>query len=180
MTPDNTTTLRPVPMAPTGDLGDRAEGLVYRGSVTDGGDATLWCGPAALPAVPVAFLHPVLTPGFAWGGTGAGDADTAYAILVHAVGPGPACEVCTGAGWLADAGSTGDDLYPYDPIRHANIPADELVRCAECDGTGRTALPTGAFMREVIAAQPADGPLCLTRAEVRAWYAAHVAQYPTS
>lgn len=169
------------------DPGDQAGPLIYHGAYLiqpphGHADGVIWLEREALPGVHVGRLHHRTgthshsPTGFGWGYTGSGPAETAHAILTDAVrSTGTAtCPTCAGAARIVLA-ATDDDTQPYDPVRHAAVPDDEVHRCWDCDGTGLRFLPYQQFKSEHVAQWGATWSM--PRADVitwwRAWWQAH-------
>ena len=111
--------------------------------------------------------------GFGWGYRGSGPCDTAWSLLIDALGDAAVCPACQGSGRVVYvAGDGAPRAEPFDPASH---PWSRNGWPCECAG-GYRLLPYVRFVDQFVAGW-ADEWL-MSRADILSWLAAQ-ADTPT-
>jgi uncharacterized protein DUF6166 len=108
--------------------------------------------------------------GMAWGFSGAGPADLARSLLLHAV-DNPRCAECAGTRYVVDLDRGGERTRALDPYAEdLYTPGLTGGPCPKCeDGTAR--VPYQRFKHQIVTNW--DDQWRITRAELLAWLAAN-------
>ncbi|MDV3133353.1 DUF6166 domain-containing protein [Mycobacterium sp. 29Ha] len=162
-------------------------GVIYRGH-PDGRTVTVERGTSQPLRVLVHLPHIVKhsPTGMTWGYCGAGPADLARSLLIHALGSDARCTVCDGSNNVVYDTATDSDVPAQraDDVRRideqlASARFSPPMPCLACEGGW--ALPPAAYQHfkfDVIAGLPEAG-WTLTRTEVLSWYQRYQKDNPT-
>lgn len=105
--------------------------------------------------------------GLNWGFHGSGTCDTAWSLLIDALGDAALCPSCQGTGQVVYVTRQGDcSAEPFDPGRH---PWSKHGWLCECSG-GYRQLPYARFADQFAARW--DDEWVMSRADVLSWLAA--------